>query len=78
MVLPPSQLRLHFSMKVQGAAAERDKNKKFYHEADFRRGFLPLGAFHGLCAGVIGSSSATPDHHTLYGTVPVCSSMASR
>ena len=29
MVLPPSQLRLHFSMKVQGAAAERDKNKNF-------------------------------------------------
>ena len=29
MILPPSQLRHYFSMKVQGAAAERDKNKKF-------------------------------------------------
>jgi len=61
-----AQLRLFFSMKVQCAAAERDKNTLLYHEADFRHGFLPLEAFHGLCAGVIGSSSARPDHHTLY------------
>ena len=38
----------------------------FYHEAAFRRGFLPLGYFHDLNAGVIGSCSARPDHHTLF------------
>ena len=41
-------------------------NKHFYHEADFRRGFLPLGYFHDLNAGVIGSCSARPDHHMLF------------
>ena len=41
-------------------------NTIFLHEADFRRGFLPLGYFHDLNAGVIGSCSARPDHHMLF------------
>lgn len=61
-----AQLRLYFTKKDQGQAAERRKDTILYLDEDLRDGFLPLGAFHGLCAGVVGCSSSRPGQHALH------------
>lgn len=58
-------LRLYFWMKDQCQGAERN-NTVLYHEEDLRDGFLPLGAFHALCVGVVGCSAHRPGQHVLH------------
>ena len=64
----PARLRLHFKMKEQCGAAERSNKEErsrevVYRESKFRDGFFPLGAFHGLCAGLIGSCPGLHEMH---------------
>ena len=63
-----AQLRLYFWMKGQGQGqgAERNNNTVLYREEDLRDGFLPLGAFHALCPGVVGCSAHRPGQHVLH------------
>ena len=65
-----AQLRLYFWMKGQGQGqgqgAERNNNTVLHREEDLRDGFLPLGAFHALCAGVVGCSAHRPGQHVLH------------
>uniref|UniRef100_A0A7S1ABL7 COR domain-containing protein n=1 Tax=Noctiluca scintillans TaxID=2966 RepID=A0A7S1ABL7_NOCSC len=63
-----TRLRLHFTMKEQCEAPERSNKEErsrevVYPENTLRDGFFPLGAFHGLCAGLIGSC---PGRHELH------------
>ena len=58
---------LHFRQRV------RHELQPLWHDADLERGFLPLGAFHQLCAAALSWS-----YHTAIGFEPSIGALRTR